>query len=222
MLALFQVDGAAAVAMQEMGDQAFAKEALRDAGYGVYEGTLMGAPSTPIAWDPKQIEVKRVGTTKLVNKTFVPPEGAGGRTMKQKNLVWIQGRHIESGRLVTVASTHLPPSQYLPVRMLLAIQHIRGSASWVPTMPGLVFIMGDFNTRPDAKVLMPLRKKRMASTHDMLGEVATHGRRAIDFVWFRIAPRRLRAVDHYAKDTHSDHRALVAKFRVEKKKRLRP
>lgn len=163
-----------------------------------------GAASTPIIWD-KRLDVTNPATRPATPATNTGRLGAGPDVVKAK--VWNHVRVMGREPFVFI-SGHLPASLYLPRRRALAKRQIAVLADMVEHRVGRVDVIavGDFNARPDALVLRPLRRLGMKQ-HSRGG---THGRRTIDHVWTLGLNGRAEVVR-----MPSDHKAVV--FEIKEK-----
>jgi exonuclease III len=178
-LATLVKHGADVICLQEAGDRGdLLAEFCRRTGWHSWLGDVTpGASSVPMLWNPRVVIAAHVGTTPATKATNAGPGGAGPNVVKAK--VWNRVRFTDG---TVVINGHLPASLYLPGRRRLGKQMIavlvemvkRREAHGTP-----VVVVGDFNARPSALVLKPLRELGMHQhTH-----AATHGRRTIDLTW---------------------------------------
>ena len=170
-----------------------------------------GEASTPVFASP-DTRVRHEVSRLLLPRQSIGP-GAGPDRNKPKSIVG--GLLSEQGTVFGVVSTHLVASQQHERREEAADDQVRGLLDKLDHRHFPWFVLGDFNTTPDDPngVLRPLYARGWTNTHRQGGVLATHGHRAIDYVWWRRDPR-VRFVGHEAVRTHSDHRALVATFEV--------
>jgi len=201
--------GAQVLALQEAGDRRRMLEhwcELHD--WEPFFGDEPGAPSVPILWNPRAVNMLGAGTRPATPATKVGPLGAGPSTMKPK--VWNRARfeiHDRDADLLVI-NGHIVPSVYLPKRRRLAAKQIEVLADMVEfretaTERDLVDVaaLGDFNMRPSHELLAPLRQLGMRQrVHE-----PTHGRfRTIDHGWTLGCPAAADAID-----MPGDHRGVV-------------
>jgi endonuclease/exonuclease/phosphatase family metal-dependent hydrolase len=191
--------GAQIIGLQEAGDrQAMLLHWCLTNGWDYFGGNGEdGATSTPIIWD-KAVHVSHKGTRPATPATNAGRLGAGPNVVKAK--VWNHVRvHGEGGAFVFI-NGHLPASLYLPRRRALARKQIAVLVGMVKRRDVPVVVVGDFNARPTASVLRPLRRLGMTQhTHR-----ATHGRRTIDLTWTLGLGGRAEVVT-----VPSDHKSVV-------------
>lgn len=193
--------GVQVAGLQEAGDrrraiESWCRENKWDAFWG--DGSP-GASSTPIIYD-RALDVSNKGTREATPRTYAGKAGAGPSTVKRK--VWNHLRVDGDGPPFVFISGHLPASLYLPGRRRLGKKMIAVLADMVKHREGKVAVIavGDFNSKPSALLLRPLRKLGMKQRT----KGATHGRRTIDLVWTLGVEGRTEVVD-----VNSDHRAVV-------------
>jgi hypothetical protein len=197
------------IGAQEWGDRPGLVATAKAAGWRVQAGRgLRGQSATPLVWNPRAVAMRHPFGKPLLPRTYVGP-GNGPSTAKPK---YAMGGMLWRSRVV--ANTHLVPSSYRPRRHAVAVRHVRRLAAAVDGRYGLRFIVGDFNTEPDhTGILGPLYARGWTNTHRARGWLPTHGRRAVDYVWWKRDPR-IRLDRAWTIRTHSDHRALLARFRL--------
>lgn len=202
-----------AVLMQEAGQaHAVVVAAAKAAGHVPYFGDgLPGQSSTPVSvrrdlaptFDAVQLSGRRkVG------------RGAGPDVAKAKHLLTATFRI--DGATVTVGNVHAYASQQNKPRALAAILQFTRALSALSKHDGALFIGGDLNAVPGARTLAAFRR-RLRSTQRRLGQIGTHGKRAIDDVYFD--PRKCKPVERRAIHTVSDHKALSVTFKTFKETR---
>jgi hypothetical protein len=203
--------GTDVLAGNEWGDRHDLTDEARGEGWGILGGRgLPGLSSTPLFASPRADVLGELAVP-LLPRHYIGP-GAGPSHNKPKGMV---GGRVRVGRArFGAVSTHLVASSYLPLRRKAAQDHIaalleemdqRHHRPW--------FILGDFNTTPTSRLLRPMYRAGWTNTHREAKTLPTHGRRAIDFIWWRKDPR-VRFIAHRTVETKSDHRALVARFEI--------
>jgi hypothetical protein len=201
---------AGVVALQEASGFDEGLESIQRSGYGVYP---RGAADV-IVWSKRSLRRVAAGRLVVGEQTYVGPDGAGGDYMPRKYINWVRFLHKPSGRYVVVASTHVVPSVYLPVRRVLAAAHVERAAAWISEQPGRVFLGGDWNMTEHHELFEPLEPVANYN-HHVLGPLPTHAvpdpHRAIDGWWHRGAAFFVR---HYTWEGNSDHRASVVRYRI--------
>ena len=213
---LLDIPDLIALAGQEWGDRSHdLSAAAKRLDWHEIDGKIDGQPhhkglsSTPVFAAP-HAEVRHEMALPILGRRYIGP-GAGPDHNKPKGAV---GARVHAGGpVVGVASTHLVASSYRPLRRKAAADHIAGLLRAFDHRRVPWFLCGDFNTTPDNRLLRPLYAAGWTNTHREGGTLATHGRRAIDFIWWRKDPR-IRFLGHRTVVTRSDHRALVARFEV--------
>lgn len=193
--------GVRVAGLEEAGDRRpVVEDWCRDNGWTAFFGDgAEGAASTPLVWD-RRVDVANPGTRPATPPTNCGPLGAGPNTVKAK--VWNHVRVRDAGLSFVFVNGHLPASLYLPRRRALARRQLAVLETMVRHRKGRVpvVVVGDFNARPNALVLRPLRKLGMRQhTHQ-----ATHGKRTIDLTWTL-------GLDAHAEVVNipSDHKAVV-------------
>ncbi len=182
ILELLSSHGALISGLQEAGDRRFVVEKWCKAnGYDSYFGEKHeGAPSTPLIWS-KALRVTNVGTREATKATYTGKLGAGPPVVKPK--VWNHARvHGLGAESFVFINGHLPASLYLPRRRALAKRQIAVLVEMIEKREDRgvpVVVVGDFNCRPNALILKPLRRLGMVQRT----RKPTHGRRLIDHVW---------------------------------------
>lgn len=210
LLNLLGVADLIALAGQEWGDRGDLTDEARGEGCTVLTGDR-GLSSTPVIVPP-HVHVGREVEHVIVPRRYVGP-GAGPSRSKAKGVVGARLR-VTPGTAVGVASTHLVASSYRPLRRRAAADHIAGLVGLFDRRRIIPWLLcGDFNTAPDSRLLRPLYAAGWTNTHREGGVLPTHGRRAIDYVWWRRSPR-VEFLGHETLSTHSDHQALVAHFKI--------
>lgn len=199
------------LAGNEWGDRHDLNDEARGEGWQVLGGRgLPGLSSTPLLVSPRADVLGELAVP-LLPRRYIGP-GAGPSHNKPKGMVG--GRFRVGDARFGAVSTHLVASSYLPLRRKAAQDHIdrlleemahRRHRPW--------FILGDFNTAPDSSLLRPMYAAGWTNSHREAKTLPTHGRRAIDFIWWREDPR-VRFIAHKTVETKSDHRALVARFEI--------
>ena len=207
---LLDIPDLIALAGQEWGDRSNLTALAIAKGWHTLTGEgHKGLKSTPLLVAP-HAQVRHELALPILGRRYIGP-GAGPDHNKPKGAV---GARVHAGGpVVGVASTHLVASSYRPLRSEAAADHIAGLLRAFDHRRVPWFLCGDFNTTPDNRLLRPLYAAGWTNTHREGGTLATHGRRAIDFIWWRKDPR-VRFLGHRTVATHSDHRALVARFEV--------
>lgn len=173
--------GADVIGLQECGDrQRLLEEFCDRTGWQIYTGSVPGAPSVPILWNPDAIRAVAMGTRQATPATHVGPMGAGPSLMKPK--VWNRIRFATDDGPLVVINGHVVPSVYLPKRRDLARRHIAELADMVEHHKRRgrgIAAVGDFNMRPSDSLTKPLRDAGMKQRTKR----PTHGRRTIDHTW---------------------------------------
>lgn len=201
---------------QEGGDRAdFAKYA-RNNDWKTILGDARGSASTPLYFNPEHMPKlrKKICAPMIGGRPNKAGAGAGPSVLKPK---WAVGGRFgdDHERPLIMASTHLVASSYMPTRKRLAQQHIHDLLKRFDTEgPAVRTIVGDFNTKPDSKLLTPMYKAGWTNTHRAGKTKPTNGRRAIDYVWWKKEPW-INFLGAETFGTRSDHRALVAYFDID-------
>ena len=197
------------LALQEAGDRSKLIRALDRSRYRVIKGSgRPGQSSTPLVFDPKVLRLVRPSATLMAPRQRVG-RGTGPDRMKAKWLIGGRFVHRHTGTRLFIGTTHLVAGQSRQRRARVAIRHVRHVVSRLRRVAGIRLVMGDFNTRPGSKVLVPLRAAGWTSDQFVGRRLDTHGTWASDHVWWRAA-RGLRLVEHHTIRNRSDHDALLA------------
>lgn len=199
------------LAGQEWGDRHDLSDEARGEGWDVLTGAgLRGLSSTPLLVAPHAHVVRELALP-MVERRYIGP-GAGPDHNKAKGAMGARVRL--NGITVGAVSTHLVASSYRPLRRRAAADHIEALLDQFDHRRRIPwFIEGDFNTIPDNDLLRPLYRAGWTNTHREGHALPTHGKRPIDFIWWRESPR-VKFLGHEAIPTKSDHRALVARFEI--------
>lgn len=215
-------------AMQEAGDRDYLPRLATRLGWAILDGHgRPGEASTPLLVDPDTWLIREQWTRLLlgrcdggdVHPLYAGP-GAGPAWLKPKWIIGARMRHRAGGVSTRIGSLHYPASQYMPRREALARLMSRRIARAARDYTSALILPGDFNARPDARTLDPLRPRlnlTQAAPHH--GHVATHGNRPIDGMAFRpnSPAGRLRLIDaERLRSIGSDHRPYVATFTITK------
>lgn len=202
------------VLMQEAGQaRTVVIAAARAAGHEVTFGRgLPGQSSTPVsvrgdlhAWFDAHV---------LSGRRFVG-RGAGPDTAKAKHL--LTATFSIDGQTVTVGNVHAYASQQNQPRALAAVLQFTRALAALSKHDGALFIGGDLNAIPGARTLAAFRRGGLRSTQRRLSEVGTHGKRAIDDIYFQ--PSKCKPVERDAVQTVSDHKAFSVLFKLYKETR---
>lgn len=214
------------IGFQEFGDANDRRNlaaAAKKHGFIVFRGK---DESCPIAYHAGTFELLDSGSHFLSPSTFVGKEGAGPSTLKEKHLNWIKVRHRVTGRIFYFGNCHLAPSIYLAPRMELHIQQIANIKAWADSKGDNVIFVGDFNIdhKADARTRKPgspyvkFTPSRIWSTYRTLGTpaIGTHGRRFIDYVFYRENKEAFSPLSHSVlRGYSSDHKPFLATFDVQ-------
>lgn len=203
--------------LQEAGDRADVKQALRREGFTVLDGDgKAGQSSTPLAFDPATMRLVRPINILLLSRRWIG-RGAGPSRNKPKHLVGGRLVHKPTGRRIVALSTHLPPTQGQPLRRRAAQQMSRKIATTLGKRKAIVLVGMDANAVPGKPGIRPLAAAGWTWTQAQQ-PLGTHGKRGIDGIWWRKRDHsRLRFARAEAIRSHSDHRAVVAVFRVKER-----
>lgn len=208
-----------AIALNEAGDQWDAGEIIAQAqaaGFRIITGAKPGQSSTPLAWHPEALELVKVRRFLLAERQYVGP-GKGPRMLKTKWLIGGLFRHRATGRLIWIFAVHYVATQGKRRRRRVAIHMSSRIRLFGARVRRPVMVLGDYNALPDSPTLRPLRKAGWRVNHRLGRLLRTHGRRAIDHVWWE--PRHwLRFVRHFTVRTESDHDAIVVEFQLKPRK----
>ena len=197
------------LALQEAADRSKLIRALDRSRYRVIKGSgRPGQSSTPIVFDPKVLRLARPVAI-LVARAQRVGRGTGPDRMKAKWLIGGRFVHRPTGTRLFIGTTHLVAGQSRQRRARVATRHVRHVVSRLRRVAGIRLVMGDFNTRPRSKVLVPLRAAGWTSDQIVGRRLDTHGTWAPDQVWWKPA-RGLRLVEHHTTSNRSDHDALFA------------
>ncbi len=206
-----------ALALQEMSDGADIVKALREDGFRIVSGPEgTGQPATPLAYDPATLELHAPIRELLLPRKFVGP-GAGPAWSKPKWFVGARFVHKPTGRLVVYGSVHNLASQYLPLRRRYAMTFSTALVKVLNDRAAITLVGGDFNAQPTDATLAPLRDAGWTCNHMEGKKRGTHGRRAIDGVWWRRNDKRIRFDRHQVRATRSDHDAVIVTFDIKEK-----
>lgn len=201
-----------ALALQEAGDQTRLLRAARNLHRRVLNGTgRPGQSSTPLIYNPSELRLRRPFVEATAARQYAGP-GAGPSTLKPKWLIGGEFVHRDSGRVVTIVSTHYVASSYRPVRHRIARHQTAATVRAFARTKHLAFLMGDFNTTPTRSLLQPLFAHGWTTDQGVAARrIGTHGRRAVDQVWWQ-RDGSVRLVRHWRVRTRSDHDALLTQF----------
>jgi endonuclease/exonuclease/phosphatase family metal-dependent hydrolase len=203
------------LAGQEMSDRDNFADMARRSGRLVIRGKEPGQSATPLYVDARKCVISHaVMRPMLGGKPVWVGEGAGPATMKPK---WAEGGKFRANNEVPfiAVSTHLVASQYTRRRRAVARQHIEDLLLAFDHRRVPVFILGDFNATPKSPVLKKLYRAGWTNTHREAKALPTHGKRTIDYIWWK-KDDRVKFIWHETVPTHSDHKALVARFLIGK------
>jgi hypothetical protein len=211
----------AAVALQEAGDQwgnsgIIAK--LRRIGYEFISGPERGQSSTPLAYDPTRLRLVRVKRYLLAEAQDAGP-GAGPDHIKQKWAIGGLFEILDTGRFVWIFTDHWVASQQHRRRFLIALKMANRLALLSHRLRRPVFDLGDKNANPTSKALAPLRAVGWLMNHTVGRMVGTHGRRAIDQIWWEVR-RWIRFLRHEVIETESDHDLVIAWFAIKPRRKV--
>lgn len=206
-----------AVALQETYYHPHVLTALRQRGFGVYAGENTGLPETSrcaVAWNKGRMQVLAKGVKETLGDTYVGDAGAqAGDHVGPKYVVWVRFR-LESGRLVTIGSTHIVPSVKVDdLHKQAALTQVRSTSYWSRLLRrSTPIIGGDWNLGPEDDILDPLREAGLRNDMGALGKMQTHAIGCIDHVWFRPGDG-VKAVSHSTfEGKFSDHDGVIATF----------
>jgi hypothetical protein len=210
----------AAIALQETGNNPELVRALLANGYRVLDGSgVRGQDSTVLGFDPSELTLIRPVAYLLSARQYAG-KGAGPDTVKTK---WAMGGlfiHKATGRRVLILCVHLVASQQYPRRKRIALAAIHRVRLFGARFRCIVIAMGDWNATLKSPVLQVLLGGGWTNTDLEGGELATHGHRAIDLIWWRLT-RRLKFLGHWAVPGPGDHHAKIAAFQVRRRLRRR-
>lgn len=197
-----------AVCLQEASDRSrpLGKIDERDR-FEVIRPKVLGAPATPVVFKPHRLELLEPFHRLLLPTRYIGP-GAGPDHNKPKYVVGGKFRHIESGRIVRIGSTHIVPTQGNPMRRRAAVDHMKALHRYMDR-PIPSFVGADWNQLPN-RVEMP------GWTGDPLEakvNFGTHSHRQIDMVWWR-RDKRVRFLNHREIENGSDHAAVRVEFQI--------
>lgn len=163
-------------------------DAIEDeaAGYGWRVMSRTGPPGAAstlvlVGW---KVNTRRSFVRRLLRRVFVGP-GAGPQFNKPK---WATGGRVEcDGVIFGVSAVHFLASQHRNARMIFALQMARTLTAIVADRRAPWIVGGDWNTDfgKDRGLAKWLRGRGWTTTHDVLGVLPTHGRRAIDAIAWR-------------------------------------
>lgn len=206
------------IALAEASDREDLKRYARNHGWHVIESDLPGGAATPLLVAPENSIAFEVAEEMLASQ-FVG-RGAGPDHNKQKNLT---GAKVIARTKLTphwrtqkygVLVTHLLASVWNPVRKvknriivnrIVTVMEDHKKPGW--------FIVMDGNATPNSWTLKPLYKAGWTNTHKAGHAIPTHGKRTIDYIWFRVEAG-VKFIRHYTIETKSDHRAIIGVFEL--------
>jgi hypothetical protein len=195
----------------EWGDRSDLTAAMHNKGWLANLGSgVDGQSSTPLFHAPILKSRSHIEKSMLTPRYIGP--GAGPDRNKWK---WAIGDILgtPNGLSIGVVSTHLVASQQERLRLVAAQEHIKHLLTAFNARKIPFFIGGDFNCVPDDPQLMPMYKAGWTNNHRALGRIATHGNRAIDYVWWK-PNSRVKPVKQWTNHTGSDHLALSVQFEI--------
>ncbi|USH45839.1 phosphoesterase [Streptomyces phage VieEnRose] len=198
------------LAGQEWGDRADLSRAARLLDWTVLDGHgAEGQASTPLLVGP-HVRVRREVAIPVLHSRYIGP-GAGPDHNKPKHA--IGGLLSLDGSTFGVVSTHLPATQGRSLRHEAAEDQVVELVRRFNRRRFPWFLCGDFNAVPTSGALSPLYRSGWTNSHRASRPLATHGQRPIDYVWWDKG-HGVRFVRHAVEWTRSDHRALVAQFKL--------
>jgi hypothetical protein len=208
--------------------QAFMKKFRRE-GMGLFWGKRDGAGpgmrSTPIVWEHKEaFPVEDSFSVQLTPKLRIPL-GAGPTLISPKWAHVVVGR--VGGRRVNFINVHGLASVWARPRWFWVRKFFSNLAELVNSLDGLVFIVGDFNTRFSSRWMKPMREAGLKSLQEEKGPVVTHPSPnpkkpggVIDDVLYRYAPFRVKPIEIKARPVLSDHHQVLGIFHLRPTKRF--
>ncbi len=205
-----QVD---ALALQEASDQDRMIAALITEGCRVIRPDQLGAPATPLVYNPAVLLLTRPLVMPMLwgGDLEVGP-GTGPDRSKPKWLIGGYFIHKPSRRRVAIASTHRVPGQRLGNRREVAASlHALRVAKTFEGYTGVPVVGGDWNAEPDRHSLRQLRHEDWTCDQLAGRRIPTHGGWCPDHVWWR-KDDRIRFRSHDTLSNGSDHDALVVQF----------
>lgn len=205
-----RMGSAGILALQEMGGTQGRNllAASREAGWNTLSGDYTGADHTPVIIGPDVKVLHRTSILLLRSQNLGP--GAGPDTIINKGAVGALVR--ANGVTFGVASLHYPASQQFAPRMVAAESMSRSTVAAFADRQFPWFLCGDFNAVPDSKAIKPLYNAGWTN-NQKVRYAPTHGRRAIDYVWWRKADS-VRLLSQSIINNGSDHRAVIARFQI--------
>jgi Endonuclease/Exonuclease/phosphatase family len=208
-----------AAGLQEMGDRADLRRELMFSGLLFVPTSARAQDHNPLVYRPSALELIRPVRFLLSDRQYAGP-GAGGGRDKILNARWFVGgvfRHRQSGRRVVIGSVHPPASQWNPIRRRIALESARRIVAQFRLRRCPVIVTGDWNTPPWGRSVAPFRdgdEWRCARSRG-----GTHGRRIIDYVWWKAPARKMRLLAVRRARTGSDHMAVLVTFLLSRRER---
>lgn len=202
------------VGCQEMSDRHDLVEYALAVGWQVVRFDDQPGQAATVLLVAPHVKVLRAIALPMLARRYVG-RGAGPDHNKPK---WSVGALLRKDRVIFGAvSTHLVASQHRKLRRQAAERHVRHLVERFGDRHFPWFVLADCNEdyrrRRRPRALAALYRAGWTNTHKLRRRLRTHGRRAIDYVWWP-ASRRVNLLTHRTIPTSSDHRALRALFLV--------
>lgn len=201
------------VLLEEAGfADAILRQAKRHFDVETFAGTGNATDHTQVMF-ADTMDFRRGRSYPLSSPLYVGDDGGVPKgTLEGKDLNVAVFRY--NGRRINVGPYHGVPSIYIPRRARLAREQVSAASAVARRLPGITFIGGDFNMEPDNNILDPMRKAGMHSMQTRYGFKATHGNRAIDDLWWKADPDKVRPRGTRIYEGVSDHNALISTFDI--------
>jgi len=207
----------------EFGDRGGWLRRAENLGWTVLEGNQPGSASTPVLVR-RGIKVRRRITIPVLKPQPIGP-GAGPDVNKQKNLVGgllakgqVNGPPVIFGAL----STHVPPSQQHVKRNRAANKMTKNILKAVDNRYWPYLVAGDWNDTPGGDTPRIMYHAGWTNNHIADEIRPTHGRRAIDYVWWqrRVKGQRLVILERSRTyQNRSDHDAVWCRLTITRRRK---
>ncbi len=200
---------------QEFSDRGRLLHLLRTDGYKDICPPSLGAPATPLVYDPRTLLfVRPLLVPMLQGKELDWGPGTGPDHGKPKWLVGGYFIHLPSRRRVAVASAH-KPAGHKPgnEREDAATLQSEREVDAFHGYTGIPIIGADNNAEPDMPCLDPLRHAGWKCDQLVGRRIPTHGGWCPDHIWWR-DDDRISLARHRVIANDSDHRADIADFDI--------